>query len=75
MMMVKRRKKAEADRPGKRLFLCSFINLSVLECPVGRCWGGWKVEEVKMWYFPSEILLICLANTFESLVCVGGGAG
>lgn len=42
MMMVKRRKKAEADRPGKRLFLCSFINLSVLECPVGRCWGGVK---------------------------------
>lgn len=42
MMMVKRRKKMEADRPGKRLFLCSFINLSVLECPVGRCWGGVK---------------------------------
>lgn len=42
MMMVKRRKKTEADRPGKRPFLCSFINLSVLECPVGRCWGGVK---------------------------------
>lgn len=41
-MMVKRRKKAEADRPGKRLFLCLFINLSVLECPVGRCWGEVK---------------------------------
>ena len=42
MMMVKRRKKVEADRPGKRLFLCSFIHLSVLDCPVGRCWGRVK---------------------------------
>ena len=33
--MIRRRKKVEADMPGKRLFLCSFINLLVLESPVG----------------------------------------
>lgn len=33
--MIRRGKKMEADMPGKRLVLCSFINLLVLESPVG----------------------------------------
>lgn len=33
--IIRRGKKMEADMPGKRLFLCSFINLLVLESPVG----------------------------------------
>lgn len=33
--MIRRGKKVEADMPEKSLFLCSFINLLVLECPVG----------------------------------------
>ena len=69
--MIRRGKKVEADMPEKSLFLCSFINLLVLECPVGdgggggggggRGWGGGGGGEDTLL---SEILFICLANTF-----------